>query len=44
MAAGKRKAMMALEDEQEAVLRRIMFAEYREENAKDMAREAAGEW
>jgi hypothetical protein len=30
--------------EDEELLSRMMFAEYREENAKDMEREAIGNW
>jgi hypothetical protein len=44
MAATKRKPMLILEDVKEDAEQRRMFVEYREENAKDMEREAKGEW
>jgi len=44
MAASRRKPMTILEEAKENALRMKMFAEYREENAKDMEREARGEW
>jgi hypothetical protein len=36
--------MMILRDLDEDAEQRRMFLEYREENAKDMQREAGGEW
>jgi hypothetical protein len=42
MVAARRKPMI-LKDFDDAE-RRKMFLEYREENAKDMQREAGGEW
>ncbi len=44
MAANRRKSMTRLEDADEGAARLIMFLEYREENAKDMEREARGDW
>ena len=43
MVATRRKPM-ALQDVDEEAEQRRMFFEYREENAKDMQREASGEW
>lgn len=44
MAANRRRSAVVTEDQAEKAMRRTMFLEYREENAKDLAREAAGEW
>jgi hypothetical protein len=44
MVANRRKPMMILRDLDEDAEQRRMFLEYREENAKDMQREAGGEW
>jgi hypothetical protein len=39
-----RRKQMALQDVDEEAEQRRMFFEYREENAKDMQREAGREW
>ena len=45
MAANRRKSVArSLKDTDESAVRLIMFLEYREENAKDMEREARGDW
>jgi hypothetical protein len=44
MVATRRKPMTILKDADEDTERRRMFLEYREENAKDLQREAGGEW
>ena len=44
MVTTRRKPMMTLQDADEDAEQRRMFLEYREENAKDMQREASGEW
>lgn len=44
MATTKRRAAMVSTDVEERAERMRMFMEYREENAKDMEREARGEW
>jgi hypothetical protein len=44
MAGNRRRPTAGLKDEDESVARRMIFLEYREENAKDMEREARGSW
>lgn len=44
MAARGRTKKTKVPQDEEAKLSRIMFAEYREENAKDLAREGIGNW
>jgi len=44
MASTKRKPAMVSTEVGERAERMRMFMEYREENAKDMEREARGEW
>jgi hypothetical protein len=45
MVSTRRKPMTMLQNlDEDAEQRRRMFLEYREENAKDMQREAGGEW
>ena len=44
MAARGRTRKSKVTPDEEARLSRIMFAEYREENAKDLEREGIGNW
>jgi hypothetical protein len=44
MASSKRKATTVPKDVQDEAEYRRMFLEYREENARDMGREAYGAW
>lgn len=44
MAASRRKVPLTTEEQVEKAERRRMFVEYREENSRDMTREASGEW
>jgi hypothetical protein len=44
MVSTRRKPMIFQDVDEDAEQRRRMFLEYREENAKDMQREASGEW
>jgi hypothetical protein len=44
MGTTRRKPMTFQDLDEDAEQRRRMFLEYREENAKDMQREAGGEW
>jgi hypothetical protein len=45
MAANRRKSMTTgSKDTDDGAVRLIMFLEYREENAKDMEREARADW
>jgi len=44
MASTRRKPMTAMKAREEDAVRMRMFLEFREENAKDMEREAQGDW
>jgi len=44
MASNRRESTTVLEDHDDDAARRLMFLEYREENAKDMERESRACW